>query len=293
MKPDDKPEHKPDAAPAAAAPLVSDADWEAPVTADVRDEEALRVDLDGFSGPLDLLLALARMHKIDLTRISISALVEQYLVFIAEAKKLNLEVAGDYLVMAAWLAYLKSRLLLPKEKTAEGELSGEELAARLAFRLQRLDAMRQVSAQLMTRKRLDLHVFPRGAPEAERTFRETVWTADIFDLLKAYANQRTRTIKRVHVVKRRIVWSIKDARQRLERLVGSSLGDWVQLDMFIEQYLLPPEHNAGITRSVLSSSFGASLEMAREGVIELRQSEPYAPLQMRRKPGGTADGRSS
>ena len=117
VKPDDKPEHKPDAAPAAAAPLVSDADWEAPVTADVRDEEALRVDLDGFSGPLDLLLALARMHKIDLTRISISALVEQYLVFIAEAKKLNLEVAGDYLVMAAWLAYLKSRLLLSKSSS--------------------------------------------------------------------------------------------------------------------------------------------------------------------------------
>jgi segregation and condensation protein A len=259
--------------------------WESPVTADVRPEEMLLVDLEGFSGPLDLLLALARTHKIDLARISLLALVNQYLAFIAEAKMLNLEIAADYLVMAAWLAFLKSRLLLPKEKTAEGELSGEELAARLQFQLQRLDAMRKVSVQLMTRKRLGLDVFPRGAPEAVRTLRETTWSADIYDLLKAYADQRRRTIKSVHVVKKRVVWSIKDARRRLEVLVGGGTGEWMQLDMFIEQYLMPAGPAApGVTRSVLASSFGATLEMAREGMIELRQDVAYAPLHMRRKP---------
>ena len=132
-----------DTPPDSVASATSDASWDAPPTADTRADQALLVDIDGFAGPLDLLLALARMHKIDLARISILALVEQYLAFIAEARKVNLEVAGDYLVMAAWLAFLKSRLLLPKEKTDGPELSGEEMAARLAFRLQRLDAMRR------------------------------------------------------------------------------------------------------------------------------------------------------
>ena len=275
--------------PAAAPPDGIEAlaaAWEAPFAVDARPEEALVVDIEGFSGPLDLLLALARTHKIDLARLSILALVEQYLAFIAEARKVNIEIAADYLVMAAWLAFLKSRLLLPKEKGDENGPSGEDLAARLAFRLQRLEAMRRVAIQLMTRKRLGLDVFARGAPEPVRTVRETVYTAEIFDLLKAYADQRRRTIKRVHVVKRRTVWSIKDARRRLEALVGRSPGDWVQLDMFMEQYLLPPQQGPDVDRSVLASSFGATLEMAREGMIDLRQEAPFAPIYMRRKAAG-------
>ncbi len=257
--------------------------WEAPVVVDVPPEDALLLDIEGFAGPLDLLLALARTHKIDLAHISILALVDQYLAFIAEAKKVNLEIAADYLVMAAWLAFLKSRLLLPKEKGDAETMSGEEIAARLQFRLQRLDAMRQAAAQLLTRKRLGLDIFPRGAPETVRTVRETTYTAEIFDLLKAYADQRRRTIKRVHVVKRRTVWSIKDARRRLETLVGASNGGWFQLDLFIDQYLPAPQPGVDMGRTMLASSFGATLEMAREGMIELRQDMPFAPIYMRRK----------
>lgn len=265
--------------------------WEAPVTSpELRPEEALTVDISGFSGPLDLLLALARTHKIDLAHISILALVDQYLAFIAEAKRINLEVAADYLVMAAWLAFLKSRLLLPKDKANDDGPTGDELKALLHFRLQRLDAMRKVSAQLMTRKRLGQDVFYRGQPETVRTVRETVWTADIYDLLKAYADQRRRTIKQVHVVKKRQVWSIKEARRQLETLVGRSTGEWVQLDLFLHQYL-PAEPAPGVGRSVLASSFGATLEMAREGVIELRQVELFGPIHMRRAPGKAAPAR--
>src|SRR5262245_8911734 len=260
--------------------------WEGPAPADALPDEAMLVDIEGFSGPLDLLLALARTHKIDLARLSILALVDQYLAFIAEARRINLEIAADYLVMAAWLAFLKSRLLLPKDKDDQAGPSGEEMAARLAFRLQRLEAMRQVAAQLMKRSRLGIHVFGRGSPEAVRTVRETVYTAQIYDLLKAYADQRRRTIKRVHVVKQRVVWSIKDARRRLERLVGGGAVDWVQLDMFLEQYVMPPEPGPGVGRSVLASSFGATLEMAREGMIEIRQDAPFAPIYMRRKGDG-------
>ncbi len=257
--------------------------WEDAEDRTLSDPEML-VDVDGFEGPLDLLLHLARNQKVDLARISILKLAEQYLEFINGAVKLRLELAADYLVMAAWLAFLKSRLLLPKEKSADGGMSGEELAARLQFRLQRLEAMRKVSAQLMTRKRLGLEVFARGAPEAVRTIKETAWSADIYDLIKAYATQRQRTIKRVHVVKKRVVWSIKDARRRLEVLVGGGSGEWMQLDMFIEQYLMPAgPPQPGVTRSVLASTFGATLEMAREGMIELRQERAYAPLHLRRK----------
>lgn len=259
--------------------------WEAPAV-EARPEEALVIDIDGFSGPLDLLLALARTHKIDIARLSLLPLVDQYLAFIVEAKKLNLEIAADYLVMAAWLTFLKSRLLLPKEKDEQGDISAEEMEARLAFRLMRLDAMRTAAGQLMTRKRLGLDIFPRGEPEAVRTVRETTWTAEIFDLLKAYGDQRRRTIKRVHVVKKRTVWSIKDARRRLEVLVGQSTGGWVQLDMFLEQYLPAPQPGSDVGRTVLASSFGATLELAREGFIEIRQEAPFTPIYMRRKQAG-------
>jgi segregation and condensation protein A len=246
------------------------------------DEEALVVALDGFEGPLDVLLILARTQKVDLAKISVLALAEQYLLFIAQAQKLRLELAADYLVMAAWLAYLKSRLLLPRESAGDDQPSGEELAARLAFRLQRLEAMRGAAATLMTRKRLGRDVFPRGMPEGVRTIRVRQFTAAIYDLLKAYAEQRKRTVKRVHVVPRRVVWSIKEARDRLEALVGKCDASWLQLDMFLEQYGAAPD----IARTALASSFGATLEMARDGLVELSQAEPFAPIYVRKRAAG-------
>ncbi len=180
--------------------------------------EAFLVEIEGFEGPLDLLLALARTQKVDLAKISILGLVEQYLAFIAEAQQLKLEIAADYLVMAAWLAFLKSRLLLPKDKEDPDTTSAEEMAQRLSFRLMRLNAMRDQAATLLTRHRLERDVFARGRPERIQVTRDTTYTATIYDLLKAYSEQRKRTIKVVHVVKARRVWSIKEARFRLERL---------------------------------------------------------------------------
>ncbi|MGQ0673419.1 MAG: segregation and condensation protein A [Hyphomicrobium sp.] len=263
-----------------AEPLDTPDAWEAPVGELAPSaSETLRVDVAGFEGPLDLLLALARTQKVDIARISILALVDQYLAYIAEVQKLKLEIAADYLVMAAWLAFLKSRLILPREAVEEGEPDAEEMARRLAFRLMRLEAMRRAMAELMTRKRLGQDVFARGMPEGIRTVRETQWTAEIFDLLKAYADQRRRTIKVGHVVKARKVWSVKDARRRLERLIGESAGGWLQLDLFLENFL--PKGEEG--RTAIASSFGATLEMAREGLVELRQDAPFAPIYMRRR----------
>lgn len=258
--------------------------WEAPdPECGPPEDEALRVDVLGFEGPLDLLLALARLHKVDLAKISMLELADQYLAFISEATRLRLELAADYLVMAAWLAFLKSRLLLPKEKSSDTEISGEELAKRLAFRLMRLEAMRRAANDLMNRHRLGVHVFARGMPEGMRTIRSTSHTAEIYDLLKAYADQRRRTLKPTHVVKARTVWSIKDARVRLEQLVGVTAGEWVQLDLFLEKYL--PSMEA--LKTVLASTFGATLELAREGVVEVQQAGPFEPIYVRRR-GSTA-----
>ena len=259
--------------------------WEAAEDA-IGTQDALVVSLDGFEGPLDVLLALARTQKVDLAKISVLALADQYLVFVAQALKLRLELAADYLVMAAWLAYLKSRLLLPRETGAEDQPSGDELAGRLAFRLKRLEAMRNAAAGLMTRKRLGRDIFARGMPEGVRTIRVRQYTAVIYDLLKAYAEQRRRTTKRVHVIPRRTVWSIKEARQRLEALVGQltseAAGQWLQLDKYLEQYLANPE----VARTAVASSFGAALEMAREGLVEISQAEPFAPIYMRKREAG-------
>ncbi len=255
--------------------------WEAAEDA-VGTSEALVVSLDGFEGPLDVLLALARTQKVDLAKISILALADQYLHFIAEARKLRLELAADYLVMAAWLAYLKSKLLLPREAGTEDTPSGDELAARLAFRLKRLEAMRNAAAALMTRKRLGRDIFPRGMPEGVRTIRVRQYTGVIYDLLKAYAEQRRRTTKRVHVVPRRTVWSIKEARQRLEALVGEWTGEWMELEKYLEQYRTNPD----VARTAVASSFGAALEMAREGLVEISQAEPFAPIYMRKREVG-------
>ena len=268
-----QPEPAPEPGPEPAFEGWADAD-DAP-----RAGEALIVNLEGFEGPLDLLLALARTQKVDLAKISVLALAEQYLEFVNQALKARLELAADYLVMAAWLAFLKSKLLLPREEGHEDQPTGDELAARLAFRLMRLEAMRHAAGQLVTRKRLGRDVFTRGNPEGVRTIRTRKYTAMIFDLLKAYADQRKKTVKRVHVVPRRTVWSVKEARQRLESLLGEGVGDWVQLDLFLQRYGAMPD----IARTARASSFGATLEMAREGLVELSQTEPYAPIYMRRR----------
>ena len=262
---------------------VGEESWDNPVRSDLAAQsDELIVDVAGFEGPLDLLLAMARTQKVDISNISVLALAEQYISFVDEAQLLRLELAADYLVMAAWLTYLKSKLLVPRDDEAEDELSGEELAQQLAFRLMRLEAMREAAAKLMTRKRLGRDVFVRGRPETITTRRESQFKAELFDLLKAYAEQRKRTLPRVHVVKRRKVWSIKQARNQLQRLVGQVSGSWMQLDQCLQQYLTNPE--AG--RTVIASSLGAALEMAREGLVDLRQDEPFGAIYVRRKEAG-------
>jgi segregation and condensation protein A len=254
--------------------------WEDPQVGDGLDSDgALIVDVAGYEGPLDLLLALARTQKVDISKISVLALVDQYLVFISEAQKLRLELAADYLVMAAWLTFLKSRLLLPREGPQTEDVSAEELARRLSFRLMRLNAMREAAAQLMNRMRLGRDVFQRGMAEGTKTIRETEYSATVYDLLHAYADQRRRTIKVGHVVKARSVWSIKDARVRLERLMGDvgSATDWVAFDNYLERMVVAVEDN----QTALASSFGATLEMAREGRVEIMQDGPFAPIYMR------------
>ncbi|MGS1016772.1 segregation and condensation protein A [Allosphingosinicella humi] len=235
--------------------------------------ERLTLDIDGWEGPLDLLLTLARGQKVDLREISILALVEQYLAFIADAKKLRLEIAADYLVMAAWLAYLKSCLLLPKDP--EQDPSPEELALRLQLRLQRLDAMREAGARLLARDRLGRDVFPRGAPEGLRVVRKAAWQADLYDLISAYGAVRARNEPAIHVVSRRPVMTLDEALLRIERLIGASM-DWATIESF-----LPETQDAEFRRSALASSFLAALELAKQGKVELAQSAPFAPLRIR------------
>ena len=241
--------------------------------------ETLVVDVEGFEGPLDLLLALARTQKVDLARISVLALAQQYLDFIAEARRLRLEIAADYLVMAAWLTFLKSKLLLPAQQDIEDEPTGEELGRLLAFRLKRLHAMREAAAALMTRKRLGRDVFARGMPEPLRITRKSTYQANLYDLLKAYAQQRQRNAVKSWEVRQRTVWSLKEARDELERLLGTSC-DWASLDQLLAEFLVGgPE----LRRTALASGFTATLEMAREGALELRQAKMFARLLVRRR----------
>jgi segregation and condensation protein A len=241
------------------------------------DEETFIVDVSGFEGPMDLLLELARHHKIDLSQISILALAEQYLAFIDHARAGRLEIAADYLVMAAWLAYLKSRLLIPKQPRDHGE-SGEEMAAVLQFRLKRLEAMREAAARLVNRNRLGRDVFSRGMPELVIVEKRNEYSASLYDLLTAYAAQRQRqAITSVHIAKRD-VWSLKQARDILNRMIGE-FHDWTALDSFLIRYLVSHEDRA----TALASSFAATLEMVREGQVEIRQHEAFAPLYMRNR----------
>ncbi|PCH80125.1 MAG: segregation/condensation protein A [Hyphomicrobiales bacterium] len=239
-------------------------------------DPALFVDVNGFEGPLDLLLTLARHQKVDLTKISILALAEQYLRFIEQVRKLRLEIAADYLVMAAWLAYLKSRLMLPDPED-EDELSGEDMAAHLAFRLKRLEAMRKAADMLMDRPRLGVEIFPRGAPEQVSTFVRHKYSVSLYELLTAYASQRQRqSISTVHV-KKRTVWSLQESREILQRLIGNVRTDWRKIDDYLIKYLAHSENRT----TVIASTFAASLEMVREGLIEIKQSAPFSPIYTR------------
>ncbi len=237
------------------------------------DDDTLTIELDGWEGPLDLLLALARAQKVDLRQISILQLVQQYLDYVEQARALKLELAADYLVMAAWLAFLKSALLLPRDP--EQEPSPEELALRLQLRLERLQAMREAGARLMARDRMGRDVFPRTAPEGLRTVRKAVWQAEIYDLIAAYGRVSARTRPVMHVVAERPVMTLEAAIERVSRLVGQRI-DWATIESFL------PEGASGVFRkSALASSFLAALELARRGKLELRQHQAFAPLYVR------------
>lgn len=255
----------------------STADWLAPVSP--RDgDDVMYVDVGGYEGPLDLLLDLARRQKVDLARISVLALAEQYLRFIETIREKRIEVAADYLVMAAWLAYLKSRLMLPSEPS-DDQPTGEMMAALLQFRLKRLEAMRLAAERLVNRPRLGRDRFPRGAPEPIGVDRRALWDASLYDLVKAYAQQRERQVPEDYQLFVRSVWSLQEARDTLGRLIGENM-DWVPLEAYLDQYLVGGEQR----RTATASSFASSLELARQGQIELRQSVSFGPLFMRRRP---------
>ncbi|HWK40347.1 MAG TPA: ScpA family protein [Croceibacterium sp.] len=247
--------------------------WNGPGAAPA-EGEALYLELEVWEGPLDLLLDLARRQKVDLRAISILALVDQYIAYIDRAEALKLEIAADYLVMAAWLAYLKSALLLPKEE--QEDPSPEELALRLQLRLQRLGAMREAAARLLARDRLGRDVFPRGAPEGLRVVRKNAWHCDWYMLISAYAQVKARTEPVVHMVRERPVMTLDSALDRVSAMLGVRL-DWMELRDF-----LPPHAEPRLRRSALASSFVAALELAKRGSAEIRQEEVFGPLHLRR-----------
>ena len=250
-------------------------------------EPAFTVDLDGFEGPLDLLLELARRQRVDLARISILALAEQYLLFVEAARKLRLELAADYLVMAAWLAFLKSRLLLPNPPQAE-EVDAPALAESLAQRLRALAAIRKAGEYLMGRPRLGRDFFARGEPEAPEAPGRVSYRAELYDLLAAYARQTQRhALSRVRF-KTREVWSLADARQALARLIGAQSG-WTAF----EDFIIEACPDTGMRRSARASTFAASLELAREGRIEMRQEKAFAPLLIRQASPDPAEERAA
>lgn len=240
---------------------------------DAEAPDTLKIELDGWEGPLDLLLALARTQKVDLRQISILQLVEQYLAFVNEARALKLELAADYLVMAAWLAYLKSALLLPRNP--EETPSPEELALRLQLRLERLNAMREAGARLVARDRLGRDTFLRGAPEGLRVLRKARYEAEIYDLIAAYGRISARTRPVMHVVAQRDVMTLEEAIERVSTLIGARI-DWSTIESF-----LPEDASGTYRKSALASSFVAALELARQGRLELKQKSAFAPLYLK------------
>ena len=250
--------------------MESDAEFE---QRPIRQSDELTLAIDGWEGPLDLLLSLARVQKVDLAQISILQLVDQYIAYISEARALKLEIAADYLVMAAWLAYLKSCLLLPKDP--EQDPSPEEIALRLQMRLQRLDAMREAGARLLGRDRVGRDVFLRGAPEGLRLVRKAMWQVRDFDLFAAYGAVRARTQPPMHVVHPRAVMTLEEAIDRVARMIGTAL-DWTFLESF-----LPSTQDPQFRKSALASSFLAALELARRGRLDIAQDEPFAPIMLK------------
>ena len=266
---------------AASRPGLFDADeaWDGlPTSAAAAESDALHLELENWEGPLDLLLDLARRQKVDLRTISILELVDQYLGFIERAEALRLELAADYLVMAAWLAYLKSLLLLPRDPDMQP--GPEELALRLQLRLQRLGAMREAGARLMARDRLGRDVFLRGAPEGLRIDRRNRWQADLFDVIQAYGAVKARTAPVVHMVRERAVMTLDTALARLSALLGTSL-DWQDLRNFLPPRSEPGWDDPALRRSALASSFVAALELAKQGKAEIAQDETFGPLRVR------------
>jgi segregation and condensation protein A len=248
------------------------------------DEPTLIVDVAGFEGPLDLLLTMARQQKVDLSKISILALADQYLAFVEQARRMRLELAADYLVMAAWLAYLKSRLLLPEPVAPESGVSAADMAKALALRLRRLDAIREAGGLLFQRPQLGRDVFGRGDPEPIAEIKRPLWSATLYDLISAYATERQRHALRRVRFKKREVWSLVEAREVLQRLVGET-GDWSRLDEYLIAYVVEPS----MTASAFASSLAASLELVREGVIEVQQAAAFAPIYMRKRAAAPAD----
>ena len=239
--------------------------------------DGLLLDIDGFEGPLDLLLTLARQQKVDLREVSILQLADRYLAFIDTARGLRLEIAADYLVTAAWLAYLKSRLLLPSDPAEDDGPDAEEMAPRLAFQLQRLEAMRGAAARLMARDRLGRDVFMRGAPDPLVVDRQTEWRVTLLDLLQGYARCSTRAAYTPLHVERPKIYAMEDALRRLGQTLGTAL-DWTQLREFLPLDWREPR----MMRSAVASTFAATLELARDGALALRQSEPFGPIELRR-----------
>ena len=257
--------------------------WEAPERlppAERLAAEALIVDVDGFEGPLDLLLTLGRTQKVDLRRISVLQLAEQYLGFVERARSLRIELAADYLVMAAWLAFLKSRLLLPPEPGDEGP-SAEDLAAHLAFQLERLQAMRDAAARLMGRDQLGRDFFARGLPEDVTHQRTIRYTATLLDLMRAYAMIHTKDEFRPFVLDREHVYTMEQALDRLRGLIGYA-GSWATLTSFLpEGWDVTPMAR----RSALAAHFAAVLELAKRGQVTLRQDDTFAPIELRKRDG--------
>jgi segregation and condensation protein A len=245
-------------------------------------EPAMIVDVAGFEGPLDLLLTLARRQKVDLATISILALADQYLNFIEAARTLRLELAADYLVMAAWLAYLKSRLLLPDAAPSEGP-NPDEMALALAKRLRRLESIREAADRLMERPQLNRDIFARGLPEPIAEIKRPEWSATLYDLLTAYSSRRQRSVLSRVRFKKRTVWSLAEARATLERLIGES-PEWSRIDQYLVSYVVEP----ALASTVFASSFASVLELVREGVAEIHQKESFAPIYIRKR--ATANG---
>lgn len=287
MTSDVEPRQPGPALPAAASPApAGDQAWDLPGTA--VPEPELRLDLDGYEGPIDVLLSLARDQKVDLAKISILQLADQYLAFVAAARRVRLELAAEYLVMAAWLAYLKSRLLLP-DPPADDEPSGEEMAARLTRQLQRLEMIRKVAAMLMGRPLLGRDLFPRGMPEKIPVLKTVLYDITLYQLLRAYADHAKRAKSEPYELKSDKLHTVEEAIERLSHWLGR-MPNWTTLSSFLPPGLLSGDFGGVIGRSALASTLVAGLELAKQGKIEMRQERAYGPIYVRALAAGGTQG---